>query len=718
MPNALTDTLLAYSDAACPIIYVNHYDPHVLDGVLVRAAEEGVKIQIFDNTLGYPTSGEVFSSKQHDLASFLDAARANGHGGRAFIVLFDAHESLDRADVIAMLKRIALDDFYLQDYSVTVFIVSHGLFIPWELSWCVSVIDAPPPDKNGIAEIIREFSRNNDIDTGDAVVEEFCILFDSLDEFQIKQMLDLAYQDGGSLTLSDKRLIHREKMRLIKMCTALEYIPAPEHMPNVGGLEALKAYLKRKSVIFGNLSGAVKFGAALSKGILIAGRQGCGKSLTAKFCASLFEVPLIRLDLNRFIGKDPRECGKDIEYALKLVKIASPCVLWLDETENAFDVAGNGGVCGGVLLERFIKWMRDKNDTAYVIATVSNLAKLKPELLRKGCFDDLFFIDLPDEDERRQILDIHINKRNIMNPQISLARIAHETEGFSGADLEGLAVEAAETAFYEKERNAGRNITTEDFLAALLNKKSAAELMKTKSGEQAKQGEENDFVFANLDFDFKLANYRAEYAGYAQSETIQPSVEVKIQSSAGKKPSPTISRNAELREAKYSDKIPQRSNPYAEKSAEAKYSGTYTQKLDPYTEKPAEVKYPETFTQKPDLYTEKPAEAKPVELYLAELKQAELTSRPKDSANENRILNDTLDENRSHDSANENRTLNNAFDNNRSTDDANENRSFDNAADENRAPDNALMDAIAQINQEQDYDLQAVLAKIGGAAKN
>ena len=190
-------------------------------------------------------------------------------------------------------------------------------------------------------EIIKDFAADLDIKVDDEVVDDFALSLKGMSEFQIKQILNLAYQNGGTLTLNDKYLILREKQQYIKKSGLLELVNFRESIDDIGGLDNLKAWLQKKAVIFKNLDAAIKFGVDVPKGIMIVGMPGCGKSLTAKATASLFEIPLVRLDVGSLLGKYVGESESNMRRALKLSEAISPCVLWVDEIEKAF--AGVGG---------------------------------------------------------------------------------------------------------------------------------------------------------------------------------------------------------------------------------------------------------------------------------------------------------------------------------------------------------------------------------------
>ena len=356
--------------------------------------------------------------------------------------------------------------------------IAETTVIPRELENYITVFDIPLPTTNEIHALIRKFIDDLEIFVEEDTINDIALSFKGLNEFQIKQILNLAYQDGGCIDKEDKLLILREKEQFIKKSGMLEIVNFSETIDDIGGLENLKAWLRRKAKIFANLDKAIKFGVDVPKGIMIIGMPGCGKSLTAKATASLFEIPLVRLDVGRLLGKYVGESEDNMRRALKLSEAISPCVLWIDEIEKAF--AGVGGEGGSDVTTRlfgqFLTWMQEKESTVFIVATANDISRMPPEFLRKGRFDELFFVDLPNGEERRKILDIHLEKRKKWNKEIDSIALIKETEGFNGADLEAVVKDTIEMAFID-----GRtSITTVDLIKSVKDTKSISSTLKDK----------------------------------------------------------------------------------------------------------------------------------------------------------------------------------------------------------------------------------------------
>ena len=468
--------LASYIDALRPIIYINHFDFCVVDNLLKRVGSN-VNFTEYNNALGIIDFETKSPQMDCDLEQFLKLNMDEGFDQPTFIILKDVHHEIKRPEIIALLKRISEDNLYKEDYSATIFIVSTTVVIPTELENYITVFDIPLPTENEINEIICNFINDINIEVEQDILDEIAVSFKGLNEFQINQILNLAYQNGGYIDKKDKYLILKEKEQFIKKAGMLEIVNFKESIDDIGGLEILKDWLTRKANVFQNLDKAIKFGVDVPKGIMIVGMPGCGKSLTAKATASLFEIPLVRLDVGRLLGKYVGESENNMRKALKLSESISPCVLWIDELEKAF--AGVGSESGDVttrLFGQFLTWMQEKENTVFIVATANDISKIPPEFLRKGRFDELFFVDLPNVEERRKIIEIHLKKRKKWNKGIDSIALIQKTEGFNGADLEAVVKEAIEDAFIDGKEK----ITTEALLETIKNTKSISSTMKDK----------------------------------------------------------------------------------------------------------------------------------------------------------------------------------------------------------------------------------------------
>lgn len=477
MKRTTVDILSSYVDALHPIIYINHFDFKVIDDA-IKQIGASAKIVEFNNALGLIDFHNKSQMQECDLEQFLKLTLDDGFEQETFLVLKDIHKELDNPKIISLLKKISEDNLYNENYHATIFIISDTVVIPNELENYITVFDIPLPTTAEILTIINEFIADLEIEVEQDTINDIALSFKGLNEFQIKQILNLAYQDGGCIDKEDKLLILKEKEQFIKKAGMLEIVTFTETVDDIGGLENLKEWLQRKAKIFANLDKAIKFGVDVPKGIMIIGMPGCGKSLTAKATASLFEIPLVRLDVGRLLGKYVGESENNMRKALKLSEAISPCVLWIDEIEKAFAGVGSdgGNEVTTRLFGQFLTWMQEKENTVFIVATANDISRMPPEFMRKGRFDELFFVDLPNGEERRKIIDIHLKKRKKWNKNIDSIALIKETNGFNGADIEAVVKDTIEAAFIDGKDT----ITTEDLIKSVKDTKSISSTLKDK----------------------------------------------------------------------------------------------------------------------------------------------------------------------------------------------------------------------------------------------
>ena len=268
----------------------------------------------------------------------------------------------------------------------------------------------------------------------------------------------------GRLDASAAPQVAREKERIIRQSEVLEYYPPGTDLSDVGGLDSLKRWLDRRNQAFG--AGARHFGLDAPKGVLLLGVQGCGKSLTAKAVASAWQFPLLRLDMGKIFGGVVGQSEANMRLALQVAQALAPCVLWIDEIEKGLAGMGSSDSTDGGTTARvvgtFLTWMQEKSEPVFVVATANRIDKLPAELLRKGRFDEIFFVDLPTRAVREEILRIHLAKKQRDVGDFDLGALANSSQGFSGAELEEAVREGLFAAFAE-----GREVSTADIEEAI-----------------------------------------------------------------------------------------------------------------------------------------------------------------------------------------------------------------------------------------------------------
>ncbi len=494
--NTLQSKLARYIDAGFPILYLNTFEEDKVDSI-ISAVSAGREVYEWNETGGY-IDFETKTPMVEDctLEMMLDMFRPREMLERKILVLKDVTAYLHDPKIVSKIKGLAR--MINQDVDATVIIVSSTLVIPSELEKFITILEMDYLNPEEIKQVILRFVEENELDAiSDDLLEEFAVAFKGLTEFEINNLLALSYADDGELTRDDLSLIFDQKQQMIKKAGILEMIPLKETIDDIGGLENLKEWLIRKAKVYKNMGRASLYGVDMPKGVLIAGVPGCGKSLSAKAAASLFEVPLLRLDMGRLMGKYVGESEGNLRKAIALAEAIAPCVLWVDELEKAF--AGIGGAGGAAevttrLFGNFLTWMQEKTSPTFVVATANDITKLPPELLRKGRFDEIFYVGLPNGKEREKIFEIHIQKRRPQDlKQIRLSELVGKTEGYSGADIEGVVRDAVEAAFADDKAH----VQTSDILWAIDNTHSLSEIMKDDLDRMAKEYKTRKFKNAS-----------------------------------------------------------------------------------------------------------------------------------------------------------------------------------------------------------------------------
>jgi MoxR-like ATPase len=278
-----------------------------------------------------------------------------------------------------------------------------------------------------------------------------------LTRFEAERLVARAIVQDDALTGEDVPRLIDWKRQVLASGGLLDYVAPDPDGPALGGLAALGAWLDKRAAAFGEE--AKRFGLPAPRGVLLLGVQGCGKSLAVKEVARRWRLPLLRLEASRLYDKWLGESEKHLERALGTAERLAPCVLWIDEVEKAFSGVGASEADAGLsqrLVGRLLTWLQERREPVFVAATCNRVEDLPPEMMRKGRFDEVFFVDLPSEDERREILALHLRLRGRDPASFDVAALAEACEGFSGAEVEQAVVAGLYTAFARKE-----DLTTE-----------------------------------------------------------------------------------------------------------------------------------------------------------------------------------------------------------------------------------------------------------------
>lgn len=492
----MKNKLIRYMDAGFPLLYLNTFEEEKAEAI-IRSIISGKSI-IEWGICGFHDFKDNVQESDWTLPDTLQLLLKDPKIlERKVIILKDMHYFLEDPSVIARLKCLAqLIDKELVDCNIV--LLSPIVRIPKELENYTMILSMDYLDQQEIQKVIFQFCQEQGITTlQPQFLNKLALTLKGLSESEIRNILKLSISDDGEITCSDLSLIFEQKQQVIQKSGILEMIPLKESLVDIGGLESLKKWLQRKEKIFKHMEQAEAFGVDIPKGVLIAGMPGCGKSLNAKAAAKLFGVPLLRMDMGRLMGKYVGESEANMRKAIALAEAISPCVLWIDELEKAF--AGVGGNGGGAdvttrLFGTFLTWLQEKDSTAFVVATANDITKMPPELLRKGRFDEIFYVGLPKLAERNKIFEIHIRKRRPKDlEQINLNKLSAQTEGYSGADIEGVVRDSIEEAFSKDQEM----LTTEGILQAIKNTHSLSEIMKDSLDKMNKLYRERKFKNAS-----------------------------------------------------------------------------------------------------------------------------------------------------------------------------------------------------------------------------
>ena len=414
-----------------------------------------------------------------------------------YIILRDIQDIIDTTEVKTVLQLMALRRLYDPTYNTTIIIVSGIQKVPTELKQFVSFLDMGYPDEDEINSLIDEHVEVNGYENfDDDDRQKLMPSLKGLTAFEIDRMLDMAMSSNGTLSAEDREMINRHKKQMVKNSGVLELIDTPESLDSIGGLDTLKNYLKIKAKVLQHLPEAQKAYVTIPKGVFIIGMPGCGKSLCAKASAALFDTPLLKMDMGSMMGKYVGESEANLRHAIKIAEAAAPCVLWIDEIEKAFSGVGGNNDIMTRMFGYFLSWMQDKTSSVYVIATANNADNLPPELKRKGRFDEIFCVNLPNEKEREAIFKVHLGKRGHKDLKIDNA-LLEATDGFNGADIESVVNEAVEEVFVKNLDGKNDTLTSSVLLDKAKNTISISKSCKKQIDNMKKAFAESNFKDAS-----------------------------------------------------------------------------------------------------------------------------------------------------------------------------------------------------------------------------
>jgi ATP-dependent 26S proteasome regulatory subunit len=440
------------------------------------------KVYVWSTSNGFAALGEPGDEQTRTPHAALDAAAALTVP--SVVIMLDLHPWLGTAasppdtQLVRALKDVVR---YYRDGGVprTLVLVSPTPRIPPDLEDLITVVDFPLPTETGLRALLDAMITRNTaagalrVDLPDDGEERIVKAALGLTAFEAENAFARAMAGDGRLTISDVGVVQEEKAQIVRKSGMLEMVSRSIRLSDIGGLGNLKTWLTKRSGSW--LDEARSYGLPAPKGVLVTGVPGCGKSMTAKAMSSAWSLPLIRLDVGRIFGGLVGASEQNMRTALATAEAIAPCVLWIDEIEKGFASGASGIGDSGTsarVFGAFLTWMQEKTAAVFVMATANDISLLPPEFLRKGRFDELFFIDLPTRSERRDIFRIHLVARLAAGPALGsmavddglLDSLADATEGFSGAEIEQAVIAACFDAF-----DGRRTLTADDLSRSIAN---------------------------------------------------------------------------------------------------------------------------------------------------------------------------------------------------------------------------------------------------------
>jgi hypothetical protein len=458
-----------------PLIYVVSWEEQrVLSQISQIAKRLNKRMMEWSVTTGLVPEGTSIQSQKHrdtatqDPLVALDTAIE--HLEPTVYVFKDFHSFMCNQNM-AVLRRLREAAGALKNTFKTIVILSPIFSVPPELEKDMTVVDFDLPKARelaGLLDRVGEEVKDNpklDVKMEGRVRERIVHALLGLTLVEAENVVAKTLVQNRCLGEQSLDTILGEKKQLIRKNGLLEYYDAREDLESVGGLDLLKKWLRKRSVAFSDK--AREIGLPAPRGVLLLGVQGCGKSLMAKAVSKVWRLPLLRFDVGRVFGSLVGSSEENVRRAIKTAESIAPVVLWIDEIDKAFrgSRGSGGGTDGGTsarVFGTFLTWLSDKMTPVFVVATANDVSQLPPELLRKGRFDETFFVDLPGTAERKEIFQIHLTKRQQDPARFDLDELAEASLGYSGAEIEESVVSSLFDAFYE-----AREVCTEDILKTI-----------------------------------------------------------------------------------------------------------------------------------------------------------------------------------------------------------------------------------------------------------
>ena len=447
--------------ACYPLIYIPSQEEERVEKTITAVAKElaNRQVYIWDFVDGYqdnPNNANVGRRNPLQALEYIEKLPSTVGG---IFILRDFQRFLEDISISRKLRNLSRT---LKAQAKNIVVIAPEINIPPELKEVFTITEFPLPQVEEIKQEIQRLVTATRHSLPDKLLDELVRSAQGLSLERIRRVLTRAIAQNGKIESEDVELILEEKKQSIRQTQILDYYPTKEQIADIGGLDNLKEWLLRRGGAFSESARA--YGLPYPRGLLLVGIQGTGKSLTAKAIAHHWHLPLLRLDVGRLFSGLVGESESRTRQMIQLAEALSPCILWIDEIDKGFagaDGRGDSGTTSRVF-GTFITWLAEKESPVFVVATANNIQSLPPEILRKGRFDEIFFVGLPSQEEREAIFNVHLSRLRPHNlDHYDLKRLAYETPEFSGAEIEQTIIEAMHLAFSQN-----RDFNTDDILIA------------------------------------------------------------------------------------------------------------------------------------------------------------------------------------------------------------------------------------------------------------
>ena len=456
------DELTLLLKARYPVIYINTIEEDRVEYIIRKSIKTNLNRSIYswDFVDGYTNNPNNEGFAKRNPLQALELVERLTSETPALFLLKDFNRFLTDVSISRKLKNISR---ILKLQPKTLIIIGSELDIPRELQDLITVLNFYLPVENEIEQELTRLITSLNIKIDSQLLENITRVCQGLSLERIRRALSKIIATYKTIDENSISILLSEKKQIISQTEILEYWSSDENIQKIGGVDNLKEWLRKRNTSFGIQ--ASNYGLPTPRGLLLIGIQGTGKSLTAKAVATEWQLPLLKLDVGKLFGGIVGESESRLRQTINLAETLSPCILWIDEIDKAFtinDSKSDSGTSNRVLAT-FISWLSEKTKPVFVVATANNVDLLPLEIIRKGRFDEIFFLDLPKEHEREEIFKIHIQEfRPKTWALFDYSRLSNLSESFSGAEIRQSIIEGMHHAFYEE-----REFTTDDICHAL-----------------------------------------------------------------------------------------------------------------------------------------------------------------------------------------------------------------------------------------------------------